>query len=318
MADASWPVEEAIQLLHEGIGFLQGRVQESLHLIEDMFEEREPELSDQTYLTTLRNFSQVMKGEEMEWWPCRGTLIALLRHGTRGGQLADGQLDVVDHDVDVMIGVPSARMWNERRWSIIDKLKAKGWSQCYGRTSVDAPHSSRNWHLAREDLMLCTRRNPDVALDMATYIIEPGHSVFSQRFCDGLSEPACYIPRTVGSLRARQGRLRKSAIHPMGRCRAGRFSVPCPHRPLETLRATMVARNFTRDCVALPDLRERKLRGYVNDQSLQLRDRAKHGRTGYLTVLQLPRCIPYMRTCSLHVIVFAFDEFMLNVLINIG
>ena len=278
-ADSSWPVEEAVKLLRAGIGFLHRRVEESLRLMEDVLElPEEPELSEKAYLATLWNFTQVMKGEGMEWWPCRGTLIALLRHGTRSGFLADGQLDVVDHDVDIMIGVPSARMWNERRWSIIDKLKARGWRQCFGRTSVNSADSSSGWNMAREDLMLCTRRDPDVALDIATYIIEPGRSVFSQRYCAGISDPGCYIPRSVGTLSARQGRLRKSAIHPMGRCRAGRFSVPCPHRPLETLRATMVSRNFTRDCPALPDLQERKLRRWASDENLQLRDRAEERR----------------------------------------
>lgn len=46
----------------------------------------------------------------------------------------------------------------------------------------------------------------------------------------------CYVPRGAGTLQHGLGRLRKSAIHPMRQCRAGHFSVPCPAKPLETLK----------------------------------------------------------------------------------
>lgn len=59
-------------------------------------------------------------------------------------------------------------------------------------------------------------------------------------------DSGCYIPRDAGTLRGGQGRLRSSAIRPLGRCKAGHISVPCPHKPLETLQATMPEVNFTR------------------------------------------------------------------------
>ena len=55
--------------------------------------------------------------------------------------------------------------------------------------------------------------------------------------CRGTHEAGCYVPWDAGTFRYAHGRLRKKAIHPMRRCRAGHFSVPCPAKPLETLKA---------------------------------------------------------------------------------
>lgn len=37
--------------------------------------------------------------------------------------------------------------------------------------------------LPRKDLILCTRRNPEIVLDIATYVIDKGQSVYAQRYC---------------------------------------------------------------------------------------------------------------------------------------
>ena len=31
--------------------------------------------------------------------------------------------------------------------------------------------------------MLCTRKNPEIVLDIATYVIDKGQSVYAQRYC---------------------------------------------------------------------------------------------------------------------------------------
>ena len=51
--------------------------------------------------------------------------MALLRHGQRAGALATGR-DVVDHDVDVMVGVESEMAWLMLRWTINMKLRHLG------------------------------------------------------------------------------------------------------------------------------------------------------------------------------------------------
>lgn len=46
-----------------------------------------------------------------DWFPYSGTLISLLRHGGRSGMLSNGKVDVVDHDVDIMVGTTSEAEW---------------------------------------------------------------------------------------------------------------------------------------------------------------------------------------------------------------
>lgn len=57
------------------------------------------------------SFSPLFPPED--WFPYSGTLIALLRHGLRSGHL-DAVRDVVDHDVDVLVGVTSAEVGEVR------------------------------------------------------------------------------------------------------------------------------------------------------------------------------------------------------------
>ena len=73
----------------------------------------------------------IMSSLGLEWWPCRGTLIALLRHGACSGVLAPSpghpRRDVVDHDVDVMVGVPSEAAWSSTlRWLVDAQLRQRG------------------------------------------------------------------------------------------------------------------------------------------------------------------------------------------------
>lgn len=46
-----------------------------------------------------------------DWFPYSGTLISLLRHGGRSGMLSNGKVDVVDHDVDIMVGTTNEAEW---------------------------------------------------------------------------------------------------------------------------------------------------------------------------------------------------------------
>ena len=218
----------------------------------------------------LADIGAVLDDLALEWWPTCGTLIALMRYGKRSGQLSDGQLDVVDHDVDIMVGLNSEETWPSMKWKIWQKLSERGWKGCIGRYSVDAEEGSSELMLAREDLMLCKRQDPDITLDIATYIIEKGQNVYAQKFCApvslrsvlflfpdfpktqlgaGFSHPlcvrlgdttGCYVPWDAGTFRFSHGRLRKKAIYPMRRCRAGHFSVPCPAKPVEALQASNI------------------------------------------------------------------------------
>eukprot|EP00439_Symbiodinium_sp_Y106_P014573 s718_g2.t1 len=257
-----WPIQYA-EKLRSG---MQGYVLENLQSIDAWAAESQEEvtITDEQHIEALADAAAVLGSEGLDWWPARGTLIALLRHGRRSGLLSKGRLDVVDHDVDVMVGVSSDEEWVQRRPAIQKKLEARGWNACFERHSVAASYGSFEYNLARRDLFLCTRTNPRVTLDIATYITE-GRIAFAQQYCPG-DGIGCWIPRTDGSFRGSQGRLRVSAIKPFGRCKAGDLSVPCPRKPLEALRA-MTGINFTKSCVALPDIKERLDRNiYASDK----------------------------------------------------
>ena len=156
---------------------------------------------------------------------------------------------------------------------------------------------------------MCTRAGPKVTLDIATYIVE-GPTAHAQKYClpgaPSGSGFGCWFPQHDGTFRGSRGRLRVSAIRPLGRCKAGHLSVPCPRKPLETLRATMMV-NFTNSCVALPDIKQRRERdlydsdrdswlseGLVPEDVDILRSRAADlERDGYLSMA------PYLH-CSEH------------------
>ena len=210
----------------------------------------------------------MLDSEGLEWWPSRGTLIALLRHGSRAGFLSKGKLDVVDHDVDIMVGISSHAEWSLIRRSILDKLVDRGWSHCFERYSTGVPEGMMEHQLARGDLFLCVRQNPRVTLDIATYLSQ-GSVAYAQRYCvyHHATALSCWIPHE-NTFRGSRGRLRVSAIRPLGRCKAGSFSVPCPHRPLETLRA-MMPENYSASCIALPDVPQRQKRSLYDSDNAE-------------------------------------------------
>ncbi|CAL1163300.1 unnamed protein product [Cladocopium goreaui] len=136
---------------------------------------------------------------------------------------------------------------------------------------------------------------------MGSYIIGDRQVVYAQRFCDHVG---CYTPH-VGTFRAGKGFIRKSSIYPLGRCKAGHLSVPCPRKPLDVLRVVMPGANFTEHCLALPDVAQRQLRGYTDDeqwigQSLQPEDvEVLQQRAAELDAQGYMSMAPYFSSCRM-------------------
>lgn len=89
-------------------------------------------------------------------------------------------------------------------------------------------------------------------LDASSYVDDgPGDHVFVHQICqeDG---SGCTIPEGEGPLRSAGGRLRKDAIRPLGQCLIGDLRVPCPRKPVETIRA-MAHSGLGLACLALPN-----------------------------------------------------------------
>lgn len=217
------------------------------------------ETTDAIYHASFDEVAKVLTSLEVEWWPCRGTLIAMLRHGKRSGPLSRGLVDVVERDIDIMLGVPDEKAWVRVSRVIQRELIQLGWDRCWTKTSANLSSSHRD--AVRRDLLYCMRLSPAYMLvDISSYITgAPGTDVFIHRFCGGLAveenslddQGTCEILKHIGPLQHNGGLLPKSAIHPLGRCRAAGISVPCPSKPLETIKA-MIHSGLNAGCVALP------------------------------------------------------------------
>lgn len=72
----------------------------------------------------------------MEYVPCQGTLIALLRYGTfPSGRLSDAKLDVVDNDSEIIILQDPAVDVKTTSRHISRMLEADGWPPCEMQTA---------------------------------------------------------------------------------------------------------------------------------------------------------------------------------------
>ncbi|CAE7535744.1 LNX2 [Symbiodinium natans] len=251
-----WPVQKALQM-HTAI------VQRLLRLAKEIEQwadswRQEPTITDEQHEAALADVSAVFESIGLEWWPTRGTLISLLRHGKRSGLLSKGKVDVVDHDVDVMLALPSRQDWPVIRDSVVRRMAERGWHSClewYSTSATKQSYKAVTDHLAYGDVLMCSRKNPDVSLDIATYVTE-GSIVYAQKYClpHNLGS-GCWLPHE-GTFHQSRGKLRAAAIRPLGRCKAGAISVPCPRRPLEALKASLPSTaNVT--CIALPDVAQR-------------------------------------------------------------
>ena len=250
-AQHGWPVKGAVQIYRQTMKRLTKNLDDEKAFYTDWGSEIT--VTDDSHTQALADAKTVFEELQLEWWPSRGTLIALLRHGKRSGLLSNGKVDAVDHDVDVMLALPSLQDWPSIRASIHKKLVERGWHSCIGRRSTRETYWA--WANAHDDVLMCARRNPTITLDIFTYITD-GPVVYAQKYCIPRERGSgCWFPHD-GTFHRGHGKLRVSAIRPLGQCKAGSLSVPCPRKPLEALKAS--AALFTNiSCVALPDVADR-------------------------------------------------------------
>eukprot|EP00927_Polykrikos_kofoidii_P077452 TRINITY_DN74393_c0_g1_i1.p1 TRINITY_DN74393_c0_g1~~TRINITY_DN74393_c0_g1_i1.p1 ORF type:complete len:583 (-),score=73.06 TRINITY_DN74393_c0_g1_i1:51-1799(-) len=346
-----WPIEQGRSRCQKYYDLLWTDVHDSTDTWAIM--ENPGSITDQLYHAALKEIAEVLDsfGSGIHWWPCRGTLIALLRHGARSGSLSRGLVDVVERDIDVMLGIPDEVVWIGIGHEINRLLKERGWSGCWTKTS--ATELSRLKDETRRDILYCVRTDPAyILLDITSYITGvPGPSVFVHRVCgaraaavgtaetagvieaalgamDGMGIVAnaaerdsggggdrsgssagmvdiglnCTVPSNIGPLRYGGGVLRRDAIYPLGRCRASDFAVPCPHLPLETIRA-MAHSSLSASCVALPtvvgrDLEEHATR-QLNEKGLCAEDVGiLRERSAWLEALGYQSMAPLFEACE--------------------
>ena len=282
--------------------------------------EGEKSVSDEEYHKFFFDVVDTFEALDAEWWPCRGTLIAFLRHGARSGSLSKKK-DVVDQDIDVMLGVEDEASFDELGRSVETLLRKKGWDRCWTKSSQSA--QSFETGALRRDLLYCVHTGPPyMMLDVTSYVTlshrEPQIPyVFVHRVCgkgllkglqagvDARTGERCVVPPKLGPLQEANGGLAvlfKEAIYPLKKCKALRRSIPCPNKPLETLIA-MSHSGLSTSCIALPDTKGREddpftrqlaSEGLNSEDVRILQDRAQDlERQGFQSML------PYFGNCSL-------------------
>ncbi|CAD7923030.1 unnamed protein product [Amoebophrya sp. A120] len=120
---------------------------------------------------TLRAIEVFRRCNVAEWWPAGGTLIGALRYGSIVGDLTDGRQDVIDDDVDFVIGVNSPAEWIAVTEAVGAMLMHEfGFYDCYVAKSADQL-DSKFFANIRDDMLTCGFYDPYyLQLDLRSYI----------------------------------------------------------------------------------------------------------------------------------------------------
>ena len=321
MRDWGWPLREGWRRVQRYYDLLWQDVYDS-HEAWAKMEGKTPDVSDEVYHQLLFEVAEVLEALEAEWWPCRGTLIALLRHGARSGPLSSGKVDVVDTDIDLMVGVQSEEDFDQLGRSVEARLLQRGWDRCWTKSSAESGLPEQ--FAMRRDLLYCMRRDPYMMLDVTSYVtgVQPVVPyVFVHRLCESMlapggsgstgSLPALPAGRRLGSfcrvaevgpLRQNRGILNRDSLYPLRKCRALDRTVPCPSKPLDTLLA-MSHSGLSAKCIALPDTRGRSEDHFTRQLSEEGLDSEDvyilQARAQHLDSQGFQSMLPYFANCSL-------------------
>lgn len=210
-----------------------------------------------------------------EWWITEGSLLAALRYGRMEGQLEDGKIQKVDHDLDIMYGTTSALEWEHVREFILVRLQEEGWRWCWRKKT--APSFSQ-----RMDKMSCEHGGSlitmsDSHLDLHNYVrpkdtdprIAPKHADvkvwshrrFSKEFerlqatsSDGKDVIVSQNKWEYGGYPFEDfsdGRMPLSMLFPLQKCKMFSLELPCPAKPVEVLERWH-GREYSGTCLAYP------------------------------------------------------------------
>mmetsp|Transcript_118056 Transcript_118056/g.270813 ORF Transcript_118056/g.270813 Transcript_118056/m.270813 type:complete len:348 (-) Transcript_118056:286-1329(-) len=242
---ADWPIPQLQARIHDLSMRLQGEAAIAQSVWTAM--EQPGIVSEKQYAQAFDDVSATLEGLGLEWWPCRGTLIALMRYGSSEATLSDGTRHVVERDIDVMIKINGAEhyAWIARKIEI--ELRSRGWLGCFAKTS--ATWEQEPLWATRKDLLYCIKNQPYfMLLDASTYLYsDDGTEIFvhEHRTRNGTR----FVPPSVGPLSRVGGVLPSRALRPFQKCQAFQRTCPCPQQPNVTLRAMLLS---DWKCIALP------------------------------------------------------------------
>jgi len=161
---------------------------------------------------------------KLEYVPCQGTLIALLRYGTfPAGRLSDGKWDVVDNDAEVMLLLREGEDASIIGRKISLALEARGWPPCTN------PHYMK---------FVCFSLHWAVPCKTEIYFFNTDRQngiVYKDRTCE--TPGACTYSKNF-PLQFWDGQMPLDVIFPLKPCRLGLAwrHTNCPNKPLDMLR----------------------------------------------------------------------------------
>lgn len=102
--------------------------------------------------------------------PFLGTLFGALRYGSVVGRLNNGRSDVIDDDIDFMIGASSNHEWTHIVELIGNALDSSGFHGCYTATGADQL-DYKLFPSIRSDMLSCGYYEPYfIQLDLRSYV----------------------------------------------------------------------------------------------------------------------------------------------------
>ena len=240
---------------------------------------------EQLFLEVTDVLEAVSQQQEIDFWPTEGSLVGLLRYGGLSGYLGEGRMDLVDNDIDFMIGVQSDRDWNVLLPTLITTLTEKGWEGCVVSSTAQHLPSSRR------DRLRCFKGGFSyrylVKVDIHSFIVVKKDSIgFNHRWFDADTQQWNYGGYPFD---AWDGRLPLHLLYPFSRCKCYDRVLNCPNKAVALLTKWNNYEYDKAGCLALPLTRtNRREQDVILEHSRKLHDQ---GFASFLREFDHPLCV---------------------------
>jgi len=244
-----------------------------------------PTQYEQFFLEVSETLETVSRLLEADFWPVEGSLVGILRYGATNGDLGEGKFDMVDDDIDFMVGVKTETDWIVLVPRLLASLTSKGWADCV-LSSTEQHLESR-----RMDRLRCFKGGL-----LSRFLIKVDlHSCIVMKE-DGVAFNHKWVDKETGQLsyggypfEAWGGLLPLNLIYPLNRCKCYNRVLSCPNKPVALLKKWNNYEYDRAGCLALPLARTtRREQIAIMEHSKRLND---EGFASFLEEFKHPLCI---------------------------
>jgi hypothetical protein len=185
-------------------------------------------------------------------YPTEGILIGGLRFGSIHGSLGHGQVNVVDDDIDFMVGVESEEQWERVATEVEHRLvHERDWYDCWPRKRTAEDFDPDTYDKLRCNFIapkLRTLWRHRLHLDAHRFIIDKEKKLlYSHRVFDSNGKPM------YGGYPYEwwDGILPWDVLFPLSKCEIFGRAMACPNKPIELLRYSHNG-EYAKSCLAFP------------------------------------------------------------------